>query len=138
MQSSIHPDACRLITYVAEDRSSTELIWNPRDAAAPTTVVFPDGRVARRVAVRAPVVRDHRPFVGHYVIVDCDEDWAFTRAEFVAATRWAAGRTDDCADQDELETRVLEHLLRDVDAHHGVAVLVTPELAMSRGWIAAA
>lgn len=135
MQSTAtHPDGYRLITYRAEDNTSSELVWNSRDRAAPRTILLRDGRTARRVPVHEPYLPNHVPAIGHLVLVDCTEDWAWDRADHLAATMWAAGRHEGHASVDHLAAAIYGLFEVDVQTHHGVAVDVTPELAAAHGW----
>jgi hypothetical protein len=130
-----HVDAYKLITYRAQDNTSTELVWNSRNVSAPTYIVLRDGKLARRVAVRHdPYLPQHTPSLGDMILVECCDDWALTHAEYLADTLWAKGDRRGFDSQDAMEASLLAAFEADVEGHYGRAVVVTAELAMEHGW----
>lgn len=134
-----HPDAFRLITYRADDYSCSELLWNPRVAAAPQTILLPQGTTATRANGHEPYLPLHTPAVGHLVLVDATEEWAHQLAEQVAQRLWAAGQhRDDLSSQEALEAQLFYAFQHDVRAGFGIATVVTEAMAAAHGWKAIA
>jgi hypothetical protein len=88
-----HAEAFRLMTYVSDDGTETEQIWNSRDGVTPFVISLRSGKAATHTGRRDIYAPEYVPVPGERMFVDLTPERALDAARR-NLERWAAEGMD--------------------------------------------